>query len=315
MSEYKKTENPFAKLFISGGVTIFFEALGGGHYFEMVKILKQTTNNSYATITKRMIANKGIVGILDGFVPWGALQASIKGSSFGFGEAAAKRLLERIAPDSVPKWQREILSGGMGGFVQGIVMSPMLLLKTRVMTDPRFRTAGGFIQTSIHSMKLGGELIRTEGGLMSLTKEPKKKKKKGHGRVFVKRFADWTTRYGFVVLVEHGMRKQLGLSEKQKLSKTQEMVSSLAGGTLSALATVPIDVTVSLIQQASKKGQKVSVFEIYREQFRSGGLRGTLQLATRGLVARVTHVALTVLMMKNVSSWCYSFLVDFTVKK
>ncbi|ETO00070.1 hypothetical protein RFI_37389, partial [Reticulomyxa filosa] len=166
----KKTENPIAKLFISGTVTILFEAVGGGHYFEMVKILKQTTNDSYATITKRMIANKGIVGILDGFVPWGALQASIKGSSFGFGEAAAKRILERSASEKMTKWQRDILSGGMGGFVQGVVMSPMLLLKTRVMTDPRFRTTGGFFQTSLHSLKLGGELIRTEGGLMSLTK-------------------------------------------------------------------------------------------------------------------------------------------------
>ncbi|ETO03758.1 mitochondrial carrier domain-containing protein [Reticulomyxa filosa] len=131
----------------------------------------------------------------------------------------------------------------------------------------------------------------------------------------VKRFADWTTRYGFVVLVEHEMRQYLGMSEKQKLSKSQEMISSLAGGTLSALATVPIDVTVSMIQQASKKGQKVSVIEIYREKFRSGGVGATMQLATRGLVARVTHVALTVLMMKNVSSWFYSFLEDIATKK
>jgi len=42
--------------------------------------------------------------------------------------------------------QAVVLSGGCGGFVQGVVMSPALLLKTRVMTDPRFRTTGGVLQ-------------------------------------------------------------------------------------------------------------------------------------------------------------------------
>lgn len=194
-----ESESPLAKFLISGGVTITFEALCGGHYLEMVKILKQTSNDPYITITKRMIAHKGIVGILDGFVPWGAMQALVKGSSFGWGQAAGFKLLERLdAP--LNKWQRTIISGGMGGFVQGIVMSPMLLLKTRVMTDPRFRTSGGFFATALHSLTLGAELIRKEGAF-SLCK--------GMGVFSFKRFLDWTTRYAFVVLVNQLLKQKL----------------------------------------------------------------------------------------------------------
>ena len=167
----KKTENPFAKFLISGSVTIFFEACAGGHYLEMIKILKQTSNDTYGVITKRMIAGKGIVGLLDGFMPWGALQSLVKGSSFGFGQAASLVMLNSIIPNgTMSDGQKMVLSGGLGGFTQGIVMSPMLLLKTRVMTDARFRTTGGFWRTSIHSLKLGRELIATEGGFISLTK-------------------------------------------------------------------------------------------------------------------------------------------------
>ena len=118
-----------------------------------------------------------------------------------------------------------------------------------------------------------------------------------------KRFADWTTRYGFVVLVENVVKKQTG---RKKLSKPVQALCSLGGGTLSALATVPIDVMVATVQQANKKGQKVSVIKIYGDAIRQGGIGGLLQLSTRGLVARVSHVAMTVMIMKTVSSWIYN---------
>lgn len=123
-----------------------------------------------------------------------------------------------------------------------------------------------------------------------------------------KRFCDWTTRYGFVLLVEHLYSNARNYHLDNKLSKVEQMACSLMGGTLSALATVPIDVTVATIQQANKKGQKVSVFEIYSNAVKENGVKGLLQMSTRGLVPRVAHVALTVMMMKNVSSWCYELV-------
>lgn len=83
---------------------------------------------------------------------------------------------------------------------------------------------------------------------------------------------------------------------------------ALAGGTLSALATVPIDVMVATIQDAGKSGQKVSVMKVFSDAAATGGIKGTIQLATRGLAARVAHVALTTLMMKTVTSAVYDTL-------
>ena len=129
-----------------------------------------------------------------------------------------------------------------------------------------------------------------------------------------KRFCDWTTRYGFCVLVEHFYKKQKYAKYdgqdlfSLKLSKPEQMACSLAGGTLSALATVPIDVMVATIQQADKKGEKVSVINIFRSQFQEKGVVGLVQLSTRGLVPRVAHVALTVMIMKTMSSWIYDLI-------
>lgn len=300
----KKTESAMLKLLTSGTVTVVFEAVGGGHYLEMLKILKQTSNDNYFTITKRMTAQKGIIGVLDGFMPWGFIQALVKGSSFGFGHALCRKGLHHVHSLDEYDWLREILSGGGGGVVQGVIMSPTLLLKTRVMTDPRFRATGGFFETSYHSLKLGKELIETEGGLMSLTK--------GMGVFSFKRFCDWTTRYGFCVLVEQMYKQQKYRNFENvydlKLSKPEQMACSLAGGTLSALATIPIDVMVATIQQADKKGEKVSVVKIFRTQLNEKGVKGVMQLSTRGLVARVSHVALTVMLMKTMSSWLYEVI-------
>lgn len=83
---------------------------------------------------------------------------------------------------------------------------------------------------------------------------------------------------------------------------------SLAGGTLSALVTIPIDVLVATVQQSAKAGAKVGLLDTYREQIKKGGLSGTVAFATRGTVARVAHVALTTMLMKTVTTFIYDHL-------
>ena len=64
-------ESPIAKTLIGGGITLAFECFGGGHFLEFLKIAKQTTpSESYYQIFKRVTANKGIAGVIDGFLPW-----------------------------------------------------------------------------------------------------------------------------------------------------------------------------------------------------------------------------------------------------
>jgi len=172
-------------------------------------------------------------------------------------------------------------------------------------------------QTTIASGKLGGEIIRKEG-LSVLTK--------GMGVFSFKRFCDWTTRYLFVEIVQHYVRVRYALcipshtsltllscgsqgdDPTRQLGTVEKALCALAGGTLSALATVPIDVMVATIQDAGKSGKKVSVAATLKNQFASGGAMETVRFSTRGLFARVAHVALTTLMMKTVTSAVYDQL-------
>ena len=156
-------ESPTAKFLIGGGVTVALE-LCGGHTLEFLKIAKQTTNDPYGAIVRRVTASKGVVGLLDGFLPWGLIQALAKGSVFAYGQALSLNLLRRLpASSGVTRDQAVVLSGGVGGFVQGLAMSPILLLKTRVMTDPSFRGSGGALATAAASARVGAGVIAREG--------------------------------------------------------------------------------------------------------------------------------------------------------
>lgn len=83
------------KLLIGAGCTWVYE-LCLGHYLEFLKIAKQTKPEmSYPALTREITAQKGLVGILDGFFPWGTLQAIFKGSVFGkFGGSTDERSFE-----------------------------------------------------------------------------------------------------------------------------------------------------------------------------------------------------------------------------
>lgn len=152
---------------------------------------RQTSSVTYPELIRRITATKGIVGVLDGFLPWGLLQALAKGAVFTFGQAEAATLLHDVP--WLSREEKTVLSGTAGGLVQGIVLSPLLLLKTRVMTDASFRGHAGMMETAVASAAVGARVVREEGVRALM---------KGAGIFAAKRAADWTTRYMFVVMVE-----------------------------------------------------------------------------------------------------------------
>ena len=175
-------------------------------------------------------------------------------------------------------------------------------LKPRVMTAPSFRGEGGRFATAAASAAVGARIIRAEGAGALM---------KGSGIFSLKRAADWTTRFLFVVMVEEAMRDAPGA----KLSDGQLVLASLTGGALSALSTIPMDVVVAIKQSAAKAGKSVSLVETFREQIAAGGVLGTLRFSTKGLMARVMHVALTTLAMKTISSKVYDVLYPLPAEK
>lgn len=133
------------------------------------------------------MGQKGIAGLWDGFFPWGLLQAVAKGVrvSYVFGGGGWKSFIICTVDQSrltVPNAQAvfggahsfaraqllpfvdrgemnamlaETVAGGIGGGFQGLVLSPTLLLKTRVMTDPIFREKMSMLETSAQSARVG----------------------------------------------------------------------------------------------------------------------------------------------------------------
>jgi hypothetical protein len=275
-----------------------------GHYLEFLKIAKQTQHTkSYAQLTRAMVAQKGLVGVLDGYFPWGSLQAIAKGAVFGAAHASARSSLQPLIDNkTLPAPVVEVLAGGIGGGFQGLVLSPLLLLKTRVMTDPVFRGSGTVWQTTVASTQVGLNVVRKEGVAALM---------KGSIMFSGKRVLDWSTRYMFAEGFERGFQST---HPAQKLSNFEKASSSFLGGAASTLATIPMDVMVAQIQQASKAGQKVSAVDAFRAQLKEGGVAQVVAFSTRGLVARVAHVSLTTALMKTGSTYVYHAWENFSAK-
>jgi len=156
-------------------------------------------------------------------------------------------------------------------------------------------------QTTVASSKIGVRVIQNEGVLALM---------KGSGVFASKRVADWTTRYFFAVQCENFLyrRDEKPGDERKKLSTGQKITASLLGGSLSALSTIPIDVMVAQIQQAKNAGQKVSVMDTFRNEYREGGWNRVAGFATKGFVARIAHVAVTTALMKTASSALFDYI-------
>lgn len=284
MSHESVKQDAWKKFLVSGGVTVCFE-LCLGHSLEYLKISKQVApvGTNYGQIVKTIIGQRSVFAFLDGFFPWGLIQAASKGSVFGASEVVSRKLL-RLS--SLSEEQQIVLSGGMAGFVQGLVLSPMLLLKTRVMTD---KSASSSSPSS--SLALGLRVLR-EGEIM-----------KGALAFSLKRFADWTTRYIFAGACERVLFEASGGTKKGLSGPTtaQQAVGGLMGGVLSTLVTIPLDVLVAQIQQRSNAGKKLSVWQTMRHNFTSGQLLS-------GFLPRVLHVALTTAMLRTLTNKVYELI-------
>uniref|UniRef100_A0A7S3K1T9 Mitochondrial carrier protein n=1 Tax=Aureoumbra lagunensis TaxID=44058 RepID=A0A7S3K1T9_9STRA len=273
------------QLMITSGVTLVFEAMMG-HQLEFFKIVRQTTMKQYTEIMISIIEKRGIIGLWDGFLPWGALQAVSKGAVFGFSHNILSRLVHKIFPDSI----NDTIAGAGAGGIQGLVLSPTLLLKTRVMTDPSYVNAANSGSPLWESFKFGFRLVRNEGvGTLM----------KGAPTFAAKRVGDWGTRYAFTNLIELKVKRWTGRSQNQSLPYSQRIVCSSLGGLASAASTIPLDVLVANIQSASAAGKKVSLLDSFRNSFHSGGFRSVFGFATRGFRARALHVMLTTVVVKT----------------
>ena len=286
------------KLLVAAIVTLGYEAIIG-HMLEFVKIVMQTApdGTSYFDVFKLITSEKGISGIWDGFVPWGVVQAVFKGGVFGLAHAIALSILLPLADKRrLPHQLALTLAGGIGGGFQGYVLSPTLLLKTRVMTNPVFRENMSLWKTSLLSLRIGVDVVQKEG-LTALMK--------GSNIFATKRVFDWATRFFFADVCEAVLRGQKGGAP---LSATDKIVSSFVGGTLSTLSTLPLDVLVAKTQDAKKAGVKVSALTLFQEELQEKGWNGLCHSYMRGFEVRLLHVCFTTVVMKTGTALVYDAL-------
>lgn len=278
-------------------VTLVFEACMG-HIMEFLKIAMQTSpkGTTYAKVYKDITSEKGIAGLWDGFMPWGVIQAVLKGGVFGLAYAVANSSLMPLADQGIiPKKLAQTLAGGIAGGFQGYVLSPTLLMKTRVMTNEVFRESMTLFETTWKSLVIGGDIIKKEG-LGSLMK--------GANTFAMKRVFDWSTRYYFADLFESIFFTIKGSA----LTVSEKSTASLLGGVASTVLTLPLDVLVAKTQDAKKAGVKVSPFKMFSDELQEEGWSGLKDNYMRGFEARLAHVCLTTVVMKTVAPIMYGIL-------
>jgi hypothetical protein len=283
------------KLIVAAIVTLIFEGCIG-HVLELFKIVMQTSppGTTYTSVYKDITGKKGVAGIWDGFAPWGIVQAVLKGGVFGLAHSIASKALIPLAEDGkLPMQLALTLAGGIGGGFQGYVLSPTLLLKTRVMTNPVFREKMSALKTTWLSLCIGGEVIKTEG-LITLMK--------GANVFATKRVFDWASRYFFADMFE----ALFVTIKSSSLTPLEKSISSLLGGVASTVVTLPLDVLVAKTQDAKKAGVKVSAVTLFMEELNEKGVKGLKESYMQGFEARLIHVCLTTVVIKTLAPIVYA---------
>jgi len=87
-----------------------------------------------------------------------------------------------------------------------------------------------------------------------------------------------------------------------------KMLCSLFGGFFSSLSTLPLDVIVSQIQQSKNSGRTVKPLAEIKQNYKEGGLKRMKSVYTRGVEARILHVALTTVAMKTWNPMFHNFM-------
>jgi hypothetical protein len=288
------------RLIVAALVTLLYEG-SLGHILEFLKIAMQTAapGTTYANIIKNITSKKGIGGLWDGFIPWGVVQAVMKGGVFGLAHSVAKSYTMPLAKKGIlPDLVALTIAGGIAGGFQGYVLSPTLLLKTRVMTNPVFREKMSLLRTTLLSFTIGFDVVKNEG-LLALMK--------GSNIFAMKRVFDWSTRYFFSDMFE-SMMLNAGYGVNGSLSPKEQFIASMLGGYASTVFTLPLDVIVAKSQDAKKAGQKVSAWKTFMKDYEEGGWKGLYNANMMGFEARLAHVCLTTVVMKTGSGLMYNYL-------
>lgn len=266
------------KLWIGSLMTIS-ECITGGHYIEQLKIIKQTSGNSYFHITKNIYRNHGLFGLMyRSYFPYGMAQSITKGLPVLFVQHETSNYFHKNSNLSDNKIS--LLGGMLGGASQGLVVAPTQRLKTLIMTNPSKQGGSSFIMDTIK-----------KEGMSTIFR--------GTHAMMLRRSIDWSIRFYGLSYVKNSLEEYSG--EKKMW---HSLLGGYIGGALSAF-TLPIDVVIAKSQEAGSKGNPIAVT---KELIKSGGYKAF----SRGFLARVMHAGYHTMFVGGLGTIFYDW---YTQKK
>jgi hypothetical protein len=275
-------EKPLRKSFITG-LAVICEMLGGGLFMENTKMEKQRTSEPYPTIMRRTLS-RGLGGFWGGFWPWGFVLGMSKGMVLGGSRAF---FLNVCMNSGMTEGTSDVVSGFAAGAAQGLVMSPIMLARTRVNQSISERAASGVASETggglMHEFQVSMSIMNKDiakNGWSTLTT--------GMATMTFKRTIDWGSRFVFAKWTRDYFhsRKESVNGEKTQLSQVEKLMSSVLGGAMSLFVCMPVDRLMPILQAAGRSKDE-TIQQIIKKKMAQEGL-STLQ---RGFMMRLVHVS------------------------
>ncbi len=183
------------------GLSSIISQLGGFLFLENVKMEKQRTNLSYNKIIPLYLKPKTFI---NGFFPYGIIQAFSKGFIFGFNQNYIKPYLNKYNFGSYNNQINNLLIGLSTGISESLITSPILYIRNNLNTSV----------TEKNNIKLNFNI---------------KSIFKGCNILIAKRCIDWTTRFILIDIV------------KEKSPINNIVFNTFIGSSLSSIFSSPID--------------------------------------------------------------------------
>jgi len=238
------------KLWIGSSLSLF-TCLTGGNAAEQIKVVRQSSGNSYYSILKNIIDKKGYYKLFyRGYFPWGILQSSTKGLPILF---VPSEIRKRLLYHNICNESKAVYIGGcLGGICQGLITTPTQRLKTLAYTNNNNNTDYKHIIQ-----------ICKERGIYTVMR--------GCNIIMLRRGLDWGFRY-------YGMTTTLGYlknNDNDNNKLIHNLIGGLGGGLLSTTITTPLDTIISKHQSSSSKDSiKNTILTLYKNEGLSRFYRG-----------------------------------------
>ncbi|AJS86985.1 AEH_G0043110.mRNA.1.CDS.1 [Saccharomyces cerevisiae] len=244
-----------------------------GQPLEVVKTTMAANRNfTFLESVKHVWSRGGILGYYQGLIPWAWIEASTKGAVLLFVSAEAEYRFKSLGLNN---FASGILGGVTGGVTQAyLTMGFCTCMKTVEITRHKSASAGGVPQSSWSVFKN----IYKKEGIRGINK--------GVNAVAIRQMTNWGSRFGLSRLVEDGIRKITGKTNKDdKLNPFEKIGASALGGGLSAW-NQPIEV-IRVEMQSKKEDpnrpKNLTVGKTFKYIYQSNGLKGLY----RGVTPRI----------------------------